>query len=64
MRSGRPPRSATDRTLSDDSDKSLVFSTFRSFEGCSVLCFFFWNIRSFSYFYFRGFNAVNNHNYL
>ena len=41
MRSGRPPRSATDRTLSDDSDKSLVFSTFRSFEGCSVLCFFF-----------------------
>lgn len=39
MRSGRPPRSATDRTLSNDSDKSLIFQLFVLLKGAA--CFFF-----------------------
>lgn len=38
MRSGRPPRSATDRTLSNDSDKSLIFQLFVLLKGAA--CFF------------------------
>ena len=41
MRSGRPPRSATDRTLSDDSDKSLVFQLFVLLKGAACYVFFF-----------------------
>lgn len=40
MRSGRPPRSATDRTLSNDSDKSLNFQLFVLLKGAACYVFF------------------------